>query len=114
MTGILLCTCSNTCQADSTCDHLPSFQVRLDAPADARRPRIQRSTEACGAHLGTMVVAMTAWAREQDLTVADLTILTIAPPSNDSDPSPRPHRGCAQTSGFIFSIIHLGEQDFRG
>lgn len=110
MTGILLCTCASTCQADSTCDRVPHFQARLDAPRDAQRPRITLRTAACGSHLGTMVAAMTAWAREHDLTDAELTVLTIAPPPRESNPRPRPHRGSAQTSGLIFSIIHFGDQ----
>jgi hypothetical protein len=113
MTGIMLCTCSSTCQADSTCDRVPHFQAHLDAPRDARRPRIQMRSAACASHLGTMVVAMTAWARERDLTDAKLTVLIIAPPPQDSHARSRPHRGWAQTSGLVFSIIHLGEQRDR-
>lgn len=113
MTGILLCTCSSTCQADSTCDRIPRFQAHLDAPRDAQRPRVQLRTAACACHLGTVVVAMTAWARERDLTDAKLTVLTITPPPPECHPTPRPHRGWAQTSGLIFSIIHLGEQRDR-
>jgi hypothetical protein len=113
MTGILLCTCSSTCQADRTCDRIPHFQAHLDAPRDAQRPRIQYRTAACASHLGTIVVAMTAWARERDITNAKLTVLTIQPPPREGHPRPRPHRGRAQTSGLIFSIIHLGEQRDR-
>jgi hypothetical protein len=113
MTGILLCTCSSACQADSTCDRAPHFQARLDAPRDAQRPPIQLRTAACGSHLGTMVAAMAAWAREQDLTGAQLTVLTVVPPLRDSAARQRPHRGWAQTSGLVFSIIHLGEQRDR-
>lgn len=111
MTGIFPCTCASTCQADIACDRIPSFQAHLDAPRGAHRPRIQRRTEACGSHLGIMVVTMTAWAREQDLTDANLTILTVQPPPHETCPRPHPHRGCAQTSGFIFSVIHLGGQE---
>lgn len=107
MTGALPCTCSSTCQADSACGRLPRFQAHLDAPRDAQRPRIQWRTAACASHLGLLVVAMTAWAREQDLTGAELTILTIQPPPHESCPGPHPHGSCAQTSGLIFSTIHL-------
>jgi hypothetical protein len=57
-----------------------------------------------------MVAAMAAWAREQDLTDAELTVLTIAPPPGESSPTPRPRHGWTQTSGLIFSVIHLGGQ----
>jgi hypothetical protein len=110
MTGIQPCTCSSACRANSTCDRLPRFQAHLDAVQNAQHPPIHMRTEACASHLGVMVVAMTTWAREQDLTNADLTILTIEPPARESYPGPQSHRSCTQTSGFVFSIIHLGGQ----
>jgi hypothetical protein len=113
MTGILPCTCSRTCQADSSCERIPHFQAHLDVPQDGQHPGTQLRTAACASHLGTMVVAMTAWARERDLTDARLTVLTIAPPPPESHSRARPHHGSAQTSGLIFSIIHLGEQRER-
>ena len=111
MSGIMLCTCSSTCQADSTCDRIPCFQAHLDAPRDAQRPRIQMRTAACACHLGTVVVAMTAWAREREISDAKLTVLTIAPPPAECHPAPRPQRGSAQTSGLVFSVIHLGSKE---
>lgn len=109
MTGILPCTCSGACQADRTCARLPRFQARLDTAQDAQHPRIHRHIEACANHLGTMVVVMTTWAREQDLTNADLIILAIEPPPRECYPRRHHHHDCTQTSGFVFSIIHLGE-----
>ena len=111
MTGILPCTCSSACQADRTCRRLPRFQAHLDAAQDAQRPPIHRRTEACANHLGTMVVIMTAWAREHELTNAHLTILAIEPPARESHPSQQHHRDCVQTSGLVFSIIYLGESE---
>jgi hypothetical protein len=105
MTGILPCTCSRACRADSTCVRLPRFQARLDA----QHPRIRWRTEACANHLGVMVAGLTAWAREQHLTGAELTILTIEPPPRESYPRTQRHRHFTQTSGFIFSVIHLDE-----
>jgi hypothetical protein len=70
-------------------------------------------TAACGSHLGTVVAAMAAWAREQGLTDGELTVLTIAPPPRESYPRSRPGRGWTQTSGLIFSIIRLGDQRDR-
>jgi hypothetical protein len=105
MFSILPCTCSSFCQADSTCDRRPRFQAHLDV----QHPRIHRSIEACASHLGAMVVAMTTWAREQDLTNADLTVLTIEPPPQENRPRRQSHSGRVQTNGFIFSTIHLDE-----
>jgi hypothetical protein len=105
MTGILPCTCSRACRADSTCVRRPRFQARLDA----QHPRIRWRTEACANHLGVMVAGLTAWAREQDLTGAELTILTIEPPPRENYPRTQRHRYFTQTSGFIFSVIHLDE-----
>lgn len=111
MTGILPCTCSGACQADRTCGRFPRFQAHLDATQDAQRPRIHRRAEACANHLGTMVVDMTTWAREQDLTDAHLTILAIEPPAREGYLRQQHHRDRAQTSGLVFSIIHLGEPE---
>jgi hypothetical protein len=108
MTDLLSCTCSGTCQADTTCHRTPRFQAHLDAAQHAQHLRVRRRTEACASHLVAMVAAMTTWAREQDLTDGDLTILTIDPPPAASHPAPQSHRGCAQTSGLVFSTIHIG------
>jgi hypothetical protein len=58
-----------------------------------------------------MVAAMTAWAREKDLAHADLTILIIEPPPRESYARRQPRRRRAQTSGLVFSTIHLGERE---
>jgi len=107
-------TCSRPCQADRTCGRLPCFQACLDASQGAMRPQIHKRTEACANHLGAMVIALTAWAREQDVTSADLTVLIIEPPSYDTYPRRHQLRDYPETSGFIFSIIHLGEPDPAG
>jgi hypothetical protein len=109
MTGLQPCTCSSACQADHTCRRLPRFQAHLDAAQDAQRLPIHRRIEACANHLGTMVVTMTTWAREHNLTNAHLTILAIEPPLRESYPRQPDHRDCAQTSGLVFSIIYLDE-----
>jgi hypothetical protein len=106
MTGLLPCTSSDTCQTDTACHRPPRFQAHLDAPQHAQRPRVRRRTEACASHLGAMVQAMTIWAREQELADGDLTILTINPSSGASRPG-QPHSD-TQTSGLVFSTIHLG------
>jgi len=111
MTGILPCTCSSACQADRSCGRLPRFQAHLDAAQDVRHPRIHTRAEACANHLAAMVVAMTTWAREQNLTNAYLTVLTIEPPARESYPGQQRHRDHAQTSGLVFSIINLGEPE---
>jgi hypothetical protein len=111
MTGILLCTCSYVCQADRTCIGLPRFQARLDAAHDPRRPRIYQRAEACANHLGAVVAAMTTWAHEQDLTDADVTVLIIEPPAWERYLRQDERPDCAQTSGVVFSVIHLGGPD---
>jgi hypothetical protein len=106
-TGVHLCACPRACQADRTCVRVPRFQAYLDTAQDSQQPRIRKCTKACANHLGAMVMAMTAWAREQDAPSADLTVLIIEPPAYD--PYPRQHhpRDCAQTSGFVFSVMHI-------
>ena len=89
------CVSSHSCQADSACERVPRFQIRLDA----RQPETHRSAEACASHLGDLVVALAAWAREQGLASADLTVLTIAPPAGDRQHVP--------TNGLVFSTIRL-------
>jgi hypothetical protein len=53
---------------------------------------------------------LTTWAREQHLTNADLTVLTIAPPPRESHPRRQSRSSLVQTSGFVFSTIHLRDQ----
>lgn len=108
MTSIRACTCSNACRADSACDRLPRFQAHLDAAQDTQHPRIHLKTEACASHLGTMVAGMAAWAREKHLAQAELTILIIEPPPRENYARRQSRRGRAQTSGLVFSTIHLG------
>jgi hypothetical protein len=110
MTGLLPCTCSNACQADSACRRPPRFQAHLDAAQDARHPRVHRSAEACASHLGAMVAALASWAHEHNLTSGDLTILIIEPPPSASLPR-QPRSGCSQTCGLVFSTIRLGARD---
>ncbi len=109
MIDILPCMCSCLCQADSTCDRLPRFQLYLDA----KHPSTHWSAEACASHLGNMVVAMSTWAREQQLASADLTVVTITPPSRETHPRRQPNPRYVQTSGFVFSTIHLQDHDGR-
>jgi hypothetical protein len=111
MTGIMPCKCSGACQADRTCARLPRFRALLDTAQDAQHPRIHGHIDACADHLGTMVVAMATWAREQDLTKADLIILTIEPPPREISPRRNRRRDCVQTSGIAFSVVHLGEPE---
>jgi hypothetical protein len=106
---IMPCTCSRACQADSSCDGLPCFQAYLDAARDAHHLRTHMRAVACASHFGVMVVAMAAWARDQGLAEARLTILTIEPPSRETCARQQSHHTCAQTSGLVFSTIHLGE-----
>jgi hypothetical protein len=107
MTSIRACTCANACRADSACDRLPRFQAHLDATQDTQHPRIHMKTEACASHLGTMVAAMAAWAREKDLAHAELTVLIIEPPSREGGARRPSRRGRTQTSGLVFSTIQL-------
>jgi hypothetical protein len=100
--------CSSSCQIDANCHRPPRFQARLAAARHAAHPPVGRRTEACASHLFAMVDAMTVWAREQDLTECDLTLLTIDPPPTGNRLGRRSRHGCTQTNGLIFSVIHLG------
>jgi hypothetical protein len=111
MTDLLSCICLNSCQADAECHYQPCFQARLDVARDGHKPPIRMRTNACARHLGAMVVAITGWADEQRLASGDLTILAIEPPPRLSHRSPGPRRSRSQTSGFVFSTIHLGDQE---
>ncbi len=107
MTGLLLCTCSGTCQADRTCQLPSRFQARLDTAPRDRSPRVCRRTEACASHFGAMIAAITSWARDHDLTEGDLTILAIDPPPGAATPGQPPRHGTAQAPGLAFSTIPL-------
>ena len=107
MTGLLLCTCSGTCQADRTCQLPSRFQARLNTAPRDRSPRVCRRTEACASHFGAMIAAITRWARDHDLTEGDLTILAIDPPPGANTPGQPPRHGTAQAPGLAFSTIPL-------
>jgi hypothetical protein len=111
MTGLLQCMCPDACQADSACHFPPRFQAHLDAPPNAQHPRIRGCTNACARHLATMVVAITTWAHQQQLSHGDLTILAIEPPPRAGHPWHELGSTRTQTSGFAFTTIHLGEQE---
>jgi hypothetical protein len=111
MTGLLPCMSSSACQADRSCHFPPRFQAHLDAPQNAQHPRIRGRTNACARHLATMVVAITTWAHEQHLTNGDLTILAIEPPPRVGHPGHELRSTRSQTSGFVFTTIHLGAQE---
>jgi hypothetical protein len=108
MTALLPCTCSNNCQVEANCYQPPRFQARLAAARPAQHAPVCRRTEACASHLVAMVDAMTSWAREQELTEGDLTILTIDPPPGGHRFGRHSHPGCTRTNGLVFSVIHLG------
>jgi hypothetical protein len=107
MTGLLLCTCFGTCQADRTCQLPSRFQARLDTAPHAPSPRVCRRTEACASHFGAMIAAITNWAREHDLSGGDLTIFAIDPPPGASTPGQPPRHGTALAPGLAFSTIPL-------
>lgn len=102
MFSILACTCSRFCQADG-CDRLPRFQILLEA----KDPAVSRTAGACASHLGEVVVALTAWAFEQHLPDADLSVLTVTPAPRETHPGRQSRRSSEETSGFVFSTIHL-------
>lgn len=110
MTDVLPCICLDACQADDECHFQPCFQACLDVARDGRKPAIRMRANACARHLGVMVVAITRWADEQRLTNGDLTILAIEPPHRLSHPPSGARPSRSQTSGFVFSTIHLGDQ----
>jgi hypothetical protein len=111
MNDLLSCTCINACQADAGCHFPPGFQARLDVARDGQKPPIRMRANACARHLGAVVVAITRWADEQHLTNGDLAILAIEPPPRLSRPSSGSRHSRSQTSGFVFTTIHLGDQE---
>ena len=109
MSGLLPCICSDSCQADTTCYRPPRFQVHMDRVPYAQQPPFRRRTDACANHLGGMVQAMTRWAREQELTEGDLTVMVIDPPPTIPEPGRRrSYRRRTRTDGLVFSVIPFG------
>jgi hypothetical protein len=105
MTSTLSPIQPRTCEADTRCARPPRFQARLEAASGTRR--VRKNAGACADHLGDMVQALTAWARDHDLTDGQLTVLTIAPIFDSVPPAVRPDRGGPETLGLAFSIIRL-------
>ncbi len=101
------------CHADTACQHVPCFQVQLDAS----RPRLaHRQANACAFHVTDIIEALRAWAGERGLTDGQLTILAIEPavggrvPDRPGKPGRQGQRGTTgqpELRGFAFSTIPL-------
>jgi len=99
------------CDVDTTCLHLPCFQVQLEAS----RPRpAHRQANACAYHVPNVIEALRAWAGEHDLADGQLTILAIEPAAGGRTPDQSGQAGQPDGSGqpelrgFAFSTIPLG------
>lgn len=72
------------CDADTACQHVPCFQVQLEAS----RPRhAHRRANACAYHVPDVIEALRTWAGEHDLGDGQLTILVIEPAAGGRLPS---------------------------
>jgi len=103
------------CDADTTCQHVPYFQVQLEAS----RPRhAHRQANACAYHVPDVIEALRTWAGKHDLGDGQLTILVIEPAAGGQLPSqadlPGPGQpgepggqGQPELRGFAFSTIPL-------
>jgi hypothetical protein len=95
---------TGSCQVNGECEYPACFQARIEATADHRR--IRRCASACPHHLGHLVQALTAWARDSKLTDGQLTVLAV-------DPATERRRyefgGAAEAVGpsFAFSTIPI-------
>jgi hypothetical protein len=106
---------TDRCDADTTCQHIPCFQVQLEAS----RPRhARRQANACAYHVPDVIETLRTWAGEHDLGEGQLTILVIEPaagrplPSQPGLPGPgQPGEpggpGQPELRGFAFSTIPL-------
>ncbi len=106
---------TDRCDADTTCQHVPCFQVQLEAS----RPRhAHRQANACAYHVPDVIEALRTWAGEHDLGEGQLTILVIEPAAGGRLPSqpglPAPGQpgepgspGQPELRGFAFSTIPL-------
>ncbi len=64
------------CQAGGCYSGLVCFRGRVETCGP---DRVRKESLACAKHLGLMVLALTAWVHEQQLTDARLTVLAIDP-----------------------------------
>ncbi len=101
------------CDADTACQHVPCFQVQLDASPPRRA---HRQANACAFHVTDIIEALRAWAGERGLTDGQLTILAIEPavggraPDRPGKPGRQGQRGTTgqpELRGFAFSTIPL-------
>ena len=100
------------CDADSSCQHVPCFQVQLDA-SSCGQPHQQ--ADACAYHVADVIQALRAWAAEHGVVDGALTILAVEPdaagrqpgPDQPRDPDDPDLRGF-DLGGFPFSRIPLG------
>ena len=98
------------CDADTTCLHVPCFQVQLEAS----RPRqAHRQANAFAFHVPDVIEALRAWAGEHALASGQLTILVIEPAAGGSMPDQPGGPGQPELRGFAFSTIPLGSVQRR-
>ncbi len=73
------------CQAGDCFSGLVCFRGRVEASGP---DPVRKQSLACAKHLGSMVLALTAWVHEQGLQGATITVLAIdpaAPPATAGD-----------------------------
>ncbi len=68
-----------SCQAETGCIHPPCFRARLEAGADSGGELFCEQWESCADHLGDVVQALAAWAWDNRLASARLTVFAVDP-----------------------------------
>ncbi len=98
------------CDADTTCLHVPCFQVQLEA---SRPGQAHRQANACAYHVPDVIETLRAWAGKHDLADGQLTILAIEPAAGGRIPDRAGQPGQPELRGFAFSTIPLGSVQRR-
>ena len=88
------------CQAGRRCGEPACFRGQAVETSGSNPAR--KDLLACATHLGALVVALTAWVQEQQLTEAELTVLAI---DSAAPPAARPATAAAEPEGFAFITL---------
>jgi hypothetical protein len=84
------------CQCGIACQAAPRFQALLETRTGASPVCI--ASQACAAHIGTIVRGLTVWAHDHDITEGQIVVLTIDPVPLDAEPQ-----------GLVFCTIPLAK-----
>ncbi len=94
MTLVAVPVIPRTCQSGTVCQAPPWFQALLETRTGTSPVCV--ASQACAAHIGAIVLGLTVWAHDHNITEGQIAVLTIDPVPLNTEPQ-----------GLVFWIIPL-------